>query len=611
MAETIFYTQVAGGVAGALGSRKSTYSALVRNNDQHAWLNKKMAYCNASANNTVNGRNAKVGTPTGGGISGEGLYQPGSSSAGKYMPKPHITSVKISSDGDFGSILKCDVAFTVYNLADLNAHQAFFDLGADISVNYGWNQAGAGAGSAGNFKGRIYNFSYQVTSVGAFDCISYGMSAGMAMISGTPNAAGQSAGTVTDASGNEKAADSLSGVLSWVIEKVGEPLVHNQITADGYRLGCLEFPTTPAASETTTETKGDASKDSKHYYIALQSLVYLLVQRIKLSVGKSFDDFNILCDPDVTKVNPCTDPTKLVSGNFTEVAFPGFGVYDATHDFGFAGTPEASSLASGDASKIMLNIDWVQKTINEMGKDKHDGQKSAIKTTSKLLGMLFDSIHINSGTRWKLSLVENPKNPKEYYIQDVNFIDSKISPFEITAVTNNSICRSISLQSKIPSAMATAAFIGNSSTYAPNGQPVKAVNDKETEKADSGDAVANLTSAKAAMVAKAPAAPVEGSKAEVGPTNANVTTLQAALARIFTEPSLSATSGLSAIPIPIDFSCTLDGINGFVFGNAVTTNYLPLAYKKSKIAFTVTTVTHQISGNDWTTTLNTIMRSLE
>jgi len=159
--------------------------------------------------------------------------------------------------------------------------------------------------------------------------------------------------------------------------------------------------------------------------------------------------------------------------------------------------------------------------------------------------------------------------------------------------------------------MATAAFIGNSSTYATNGAPVVTVNGQESAKADSGDAVKNLAAAAAAMVAKAPAAPALGAKSEVGPTDANIATLQAALARVYTEPSIAATSGKSAVPIPVDFSCTLDGINGFVFGNTITTNYLPLVYKGGKVTFTVTTVTHQISGNDWTTTLNTIMRSLE
>jgi hypothetical protein len=52
----------------------------------------------------------------------------------------------------------------------------------------------------------------------------------------------------------------------------------------------------------------------------------------------------------------------------------------------------------------------------------------------------------------------------------------------------------------------------------------------------------------------------------------------------------------------------LDGIEGFTFGNAITTNYLPAQYKRGDIAFTVTTVEHNISGGDWTTTLNTVCR---
>ena len=64
------------------------------------------------------------------------------------------------------------------------------------------------------------------------------------------------------------------------------------------------------------------------------------------------------------------------------------------------------------------------------------------------------------------------------------------------------------------------------------------------------------------------------------------------------------------MPFPLNFSATIDGIEGFVFGNVITTNYLPAVYQTTKLAFTVTKVEHLIANNDWTTILSTVCRLL-
>ncbi len=66
-----------------------------------------------------------------------------------------------------------------------------------------------------------------------------------------------------------------------------------------------------------------------------------------------------------------------------------------------------------------------------------------------------------------------------------------------------------------------------------------------------------------------------------------------------------------SVPYPLNLSVTIDGIEGIIFGNTVTTNYLPSIFKDEagdKIVFTVTQVDHDISISDWTTTINTVCR---
>jgi hypothetical protein len=63
---------------------------------------------------------------------------------------------------------------------------------------------------------------------------------------------------------------------------------------------------------------------------------------------------------------------------------------------------------------------------------------------------------------------------------------------------------------------------------------------------------------------------------------------------------------------PIKLKVTLDGIEGFQYGNSVTTNWLPKQYidadRKKKIYWTVVKIRHIIQNNDWSTELDTIYR---
>ena len=68
---------------------------------------------------------------------------------------------------------------------------------------------------------------------------------------------------------------------------------------------------------------------------------------------------------------------------------------------------------------------------------------------------------------------------------------------------------------------------------------------------------------------------------------------------------------ITQVPFPLEFEATMDGVEGFQFGDTITTSYLPSRYKTAgaaKVVFTVTKYEHEISNNDWTTTVTAIMR---
>ena len=623
MADTIFYTAVDPDLVGKkLTLRKEYYKSEDRSSGAHKWLFQKMAWVEAEAEN--NGKIRSLTAPRNGGLGSVGKPSSGMYSnsakptsgynekAGRFTPKPHINSVKISNEGDFGSLKKAEVSFTVYSLSDLNLCQPFFDLGANLNIDYGWYDAGEAGGPNGKFTGVIYNFSYSVNSGGGFDCISYGMSAGINTLTGDIKASSDSAGRkAVDASGHEVEASTIMGEIDVLVANASA-LADNAINSDA--IGAIKLPTSWGSYE-QRELGVDVETSKPQYYISLEKLVEIVNNKVlRAAGGARFNTISIKCNGNVTKGNvPAKD--KLVSGNPIEVLFPGYGKYGSIvttslqqivpplANFGvldFFPNDLATEFQNGDLSKAMINTIWLKQMLKDMGTLTADAQKSANKSVGKFLQNVLDMIHINSGTRFKLSLVSNPKDETEILIADANYVETRVEPYKITAVTEDSICRSISLTSKVPSEMATAGFIANTNTLAPMGAGIATINNSSSP--TSVTAQEQFDTATKNLAAQ-----------DQGPTSDNVIAMQAAIKRLYVGGSNAGgtTAGKESIPFPIDFSCTLDGIEGFVFGNTITCNYLPTAYQgDDKVAFTVTKVEHNIAGNDWTTTLSTVCRFL-
>ena len=240
----------------------------------------------------------------------------------------------------------------------------------------------------------------------------------------------------------------------------------------------------------------------------------------------------------------------------------------------------------------MINVNWLAKAFESVGKTTGKTDKSPDQSVSGFLKIIFAMIETNSGGAFKLSAAARPEKGQGYNIDilEAQYMPGSVGITVIPAVTQSSAARSISVSAKIPSELANAAAVtANSGAGTVNSAAlvqISALSANETAPIDNTVLISALTAIGA-----------QGTSAE------NVSAVQTAL-----KASLAANASVSAM-YPIDFSFTVDGVAGFIFGNAVTTNYLPGKYaNSSKAVFTVTTVEHNVSGNDWTTTCNTVFR---
>ena len=584
---TIFYSTSA--AQGTISARAAVYNAEVRDSNAFAWLYKKMAYVNASAGGSG------LANPVGGGLGndqsmytnpGTATDKDGSSKVTRFLPKPHIVSLKTSYAGDMGSTIKCEIAFTVYSLSQLVAAEGFFTVGADMYANWGWANAG-GYGGSESFTGKIVNFSWSLNADGGADCTSIGIGKGIDILGAnaklpTAVAAEASVGDIT--------VNATSVISTITVQAAADIEAMEPGSINGNGLGCIEYADDWASSEARVapvapapppaKPPADAAKDPKRVYVSL----FRVIELYNLALNK-VSKYNIIlrCNGSVTKAH--IPEGSFASANPTECIFPGKATYgDKIFDFG--------ADISSDLSKIMINVNWLAKAFESVGKTTGKTDKSPDLSVSGFLKIIFAMIETNSGGAFKLTAAARPEKGQSNIIEiiDAQYIDNSVGITVIPAVTQSSAARSISVSAKIPAELANAAAVtANSGAGVINSAALVKISPfggGESPAID--DAVLN-----SALIAIG----AQGTSAE------NVSAVQTAL-----KASIKAHASVSAM-YPIDFSFTVDGVAGFIFGNAVTTNYLPGKYvNSSKAVFTVTTVEHNVSGNDWTTTCNTVFR---
>jgi hypothetical protein len=621
MGDSIFYTSVKRPIQKKIRSRGAAYGTTERTTNTLRWLAGRSVYASASAVHTRTGRSASIGTPSGGGFGNNGLYSKGGKDSDgdvKLLPKPNITNIKIFDSAPWGSVKQCELSFTCYNRAQLNSLQAFFDIGADLTLKYGWSQSVGAYGDSGVFEGKTFNFNYTVNPSGGWDCTVKGMAKGIDAASssakGTPE---KPIPAIADPLGAELPLFSIVARIKGSINKLSTSISHQQIQQDNlFNIGCIEFATSWGAAAESSESESveasaDKKEDKKHYYVSLESIVAWAQAILRAAQGGAATT-RILCDNTIT-LSPNVSNTKhLISANPKEIIFSGFNKYGNNHDLNFTGL----TIDMGDAidsSNIMISVDFLESIFPELDKPG-GGQTKADSSISAFLSKIFDSIHANSGNRFSLSLTQNPdkEDGSEWWVVDAFYKgNSAVEIMEFQAFNKNSVVRSISIDSRVPDEMASAAFVapGAASGYPAGTKYSETVLEIAKTPLNFDEELEKLKKIFDSTEVNKP--PADGSEAvEVGPTSNNITDLQHLLRAIYvTDPA----SNKDSFPVyPLGFSVTIDGIEGIVFGNTVSTNYLPQTYYDkvgtSKVVFTVTKVSHDITPQDWTTTIETVCR---
>ena len=271
---------------------------------------------------------------------------------------------------------------------------------------------------------------------------------------------------------------------------------------------------------------------------------------------------------------------------------------------------------------ILINTSFILEELNKIiSGDKNAQDKKIIS----FLKLLFKQLETDTGGAIVLEIVPDRDvdgNITSILILNKNGVPDKaldgINVFSIPMMTKGSVVRAMNIESKVPDAVVTevATFTRDGVSYGEN-------NKDNISLATSTEIVNELTQklsnlnknyiSNLSVSTQERASSLEQWQTSVRDTYRKLTSIQESLT-LNIDGSLGGINNildLKTAVFPIYLKLTLDGINGFLYGNAITTNWLPKQYRDSRIYWTVTKIRHVIQNNDWITELEAIYRVKE
>jgi hypothetical protein len=423
------------------------------------------------------------------------------------------------------------------------------------------------------------------------------------------------------ASNNSKIASKYSGINTYIFDLP----VDKSITMGSWASIAVE---TIIGGFGYTANVEEQSNNSKETYITLRDLINLINVHINSTLEKNlplytfngFDENGNILNDDICLIS--SNPFFLGTGpaDFTKFTFTTQTNGASVTNFNFnISSDVGTSKQTGNqkiADLVLINVKFLYSEINTiLNNNKNITDKKVIS----FLNSLFQQLETDTGGHINLTIIDSPKNKttgKSEYIQilNQNYIPSTaiLPPFSIPALSKGSIVRNINIESNVPDAIQTeiATYVRAGESYIGNSGNI----------ADVQESLKNLR----ARLFDLNNNFMDNIEVSDKITQASLSSWQSQIRGIYRKMynisqggvlagNGSSISSYSLIDLktaiyPIKLKITLDGIEGFQYGNAITTNWLPKQYRDKKVYWTVVKIRHTISNNDWITELETIYR---
>lgn len=561
--------------------------------------------------------------------------------------KPLLTKVEITNEGQLGSFLKGTLSFTVFPKFTQKGfdfgkmEDAFFVPGREIELKWGWT-VGATASkraNSGAFTGIVYNFSWQFnTDLSVSATVSIISPSGLAVgISGDLSSTGDETTFVEDPSGKVLAGANLASVIDSDMASLAKSVVY----IDKDRTKTVTNPIPFALPEGQTwyvDINGPYNLNQKLDYRAITIPIeqtppdeqargeritkmtwYVSLGAVTQFINELLAEFNdpikeifvVQCRGNETQYN-----ANIVSAYPFDVYFPDryMGMYGTFIPFNGDTNPltEFDDKRDGviNIGEILLSTDFVKNTYTRFVKEYSGNSNITYKNITVFFEELLKRINQASGDMYqltavlfepKLNNIEGQDVKSILSIEDANLATKiEVEPYPFDATVFKPLIRNVNISSEPPPAVATAAFVaarGNTRPEQTNAQ-VSRASDRDLDFYNREYESARFFASQLLFQAST-----------YGFSDNWSEQLRGFLVKMKRSATSADSHWLFKAIYPVDFSVTVDGINGFKFGDTLRTNMIPALYNNDyKMVFTVTKISHIIENKDWQTTLTTKAR---
>lgn len=343
------------------------------------------------------------------------------------------------------------------------------------------------------------------------------------------------------------------------------------------------------------------------YYIKLGDLTeYVNTILTNSPLGKEL--FKVQCFGNTTQHLP-----EIVSAAPEEVFFPDedMGKYDTFAPFSAGGTagflrPDKTGNLI-DISSILVSTTAVIKAYRNLVKENQTSIE--YKNITGFFDELIKLVNFASGEMYQLAtqLLDPPKGGTGgtkalLSIEDTHIskaVTDSVTPFRFTSNIASPIMKTVSISCKPPAASSAATFTLARGGGKEGGNQTDVRFDKSGNNPDFEDAKKQIESERKSFITKG-----AGKTFSTG-LKGNYSKYKRSKSY---DPNESDNHWLRKVIYPVELSITIDGIDGFKFGDVLSTNLIPKRYNDENMVFVVTKISHTIQNGVWETTLNTKSR---
>lgn len=290
---------------------------------------------------------------------------------------------------------------------------------------------------------------------------------------------------------------------------------------------------------------------------------------------------------------------------------------------------ETTISACGRPGHIFINLRVIESIITDLA-----GTKDSF-TVKAFLERLSAEINTATGGAINMQLTADPAIPSQMYFRDTNWLFSienpKPEPFLIPMFANNSVgtvVRDFKLSAKLPSNVQSLMYSINNSDKVTEDQVAPYMNfmynNAAVKRSGAGNAMVETSTYGDAELTRKLAEQylethkkykqqLEEARAAYGADPANEQkriALASALKKHiqYPKPTVEQSNQLAAPVFPIDAEFTIDGINGFRYGDIVDFPGIPEKYRR-QTTFTIKGISHSVTETgEWTTKISCMMR---